>query len=331
MNFDIEWVEQLDPRLQGLVKQAAATVDPEAPDTTWGLVVRGAETKRMLPLCSAEQTLASAQYLHDKADEFPPDIFKVASKRVQASLNAFGLSAEEVDAPGPYVDAWTEAPRIEAARAEHYALGDRYPLDTVPHVQEAQAYFAKYASYFRPEDRHTYASNVARRAKEVGVNVKPEIAKYAGARLSPNWKRAIRDRARLANSTEASLALEKIAEHVHTVPAAEVARALTRFDRHAKLDAYWGSKLDDPYASCLTYEKENQSSQVVKGRPEFGPRFIAQLAADGRYLRTVREALGDRIADRIVEDPEGFLDQASPRVRALVERMGMQMIGSGRA
>ena len=112
----------------------------------------------------------------------------------------------------------------KTASAESHALMLEYPDGEVARfyampdhesVKTAAAYFEEHHRSLAPEHRRSYATNVEKRAAELGVrdlDRGPALSKYAAEDFGPSWPEALEYRARLVGpDTRAGQAYEKLA------------------------------------------------------------------------------------------------------------------------
>jgi len=128
--------------------------------------------------------------------------------------------------------------------ARFYAMPDHESVKT------AAGYFEEHHRSLAPEHRRTYATNVEKRAAELGVHDLdrgPTLSKYAASDFGPDWPEAIEYRYRLVGpDSRAGQAYEKLA--------GAIAEGLVAFpdaaDYLADLDALAGVRnAGDPWAS----------------------------------------------------------------------------------
>jgi hypothetical protein len=143
-----------------------------------------------------------------------------------------------------------------------------YAMPDVKHVKIASAYFKKYATHLHPTHRHQFASNVMRRADELGVEL--EKTAHLEQWASPNYNSKVnwhleQRKSLLPRNEEACGVLDKLASLQESTDPVTFATALHEFDQGTGLNRYYDNKLADPWASTMSAEKNASWSTSVDG------------------------------------------------------------------
>lgn len=133
-----------------------------------------------------------------------------------------------------------------------FALGSRYPLDSLVEIKTASAYFDENWRDFAPADRRTYAVALVKRASEIGLEVSARARNYAAEDYADveHLKLARDVRANLL-SDEHRVVLNRVFEKSASLAADEFALVLEQFDHHTGLSARYDSWVPDAYASTF--------------------------------------------------------------------------------
>ena len=328
--------------LPDLVKTAEETTR-EAHDLGEFAVVL-TDGERMYPrylMHTPGHTALSVLYFGQTRNRLPEEAQKVAASRLAMACAHHQMGtpsllvqvAEGLPAGDPVVFIGNrEVVKIAEAPREReeisYALGNRYPLGSVGEIKAADRYFVEHAHRFSPEDRHQYAYNVDRAAADAGLSVSEELSKAAGVDWNPAVQAHILVRRHILAEREAplphSLTLEKLASHVGTVPAPELAAALTHFDRQTGLDRSWGEEIFDPYESVLVKvaaKKDHQRSWVVHEDDSVSDEDLTRATANARTMQTIASLLGYDFSEKFQKDSLAAFQSQPPRIRALLARI----------
>lgn len=202
------------------------------------------------PVFTKADTWISAQYFSKTAHKLPEGLRKIAQANLDKAMKQHGLGVMKKEA---------------TYRPEHYALKDKYPIDSAVQVKLACAYFEEWKSSFSLSDRREYATKVASRAKQLGVAdaAGPSLRKYAGSQYGTEVNIQLKLRQELVGQTDHLLSgLSKLAAVRDQVEADKFAEMLAAFDREAGLEKYHNRFLADPYVA--TFE-EKEFRKVASG------------------------------------------------------------------
>lgn len=135
----------------------------------------------------------------------------------------------------------------------HYALEQRYPLDTEEQVKRAAEYFEDFASDFPFDARREYAHNVWSRAQELGVKVAGRVLDYAGDGFGPYLDLELSGRVELFGHKTGGTSYAVLAEKYASMAPADVASMLSAIDRQtgaaSSYNEHFGVR--DPYSAVF--------------------------------------------------------------------------------
>lgn len=145
-----------------------------------------------------------------------------------------------------------ETKTASAPRERRFALGSRYPIDSLVEVKTATAYFDENWRDFAPADRREYACALVKRADEIGLNVSSRARNYAAPDYADveHLKIARDIRATLLSEENRAL-LNRVFEKCASLEAGEFALVLEQFDHHTGLSARYDAWVPDAFASTF--------------------------------------------------------------------------------
>jgi len=237
------------------------------------------EEHHRFPIVTATDAWLSQMALEKNAHKLPSTLRDHAQAMISQAFFTHGLStgktagAKEVGQKvfrlqemGAIERQVKTASAIEPRTAtQHFALKDKYPLDTPTQVKEAALYLDRWADQFPPIVRREYSVKLAARADELKVELDGKRwKKYASAGYGTEVATQIKIRQHMIPETDAFLqGLQKVSAARHTMPAEDFAALLSKFDNLTGLENSYGRDgLEDPYAA--TFE-EKAHRKVASG------------------------------------------------------------------
>ena len=204
-------------------------------------------------------------------------------------------------------------------KAGHYALGDRYPLDTPLQVKQAAAYFDEWAGEFDPKDRHEFAVNLVKRAKVLDVEVSHAARWHGSETYAPieSIKVAL-DSRKLVTDESLHEALTKMAGLVAHLPPDMFARVLFEFDKGAEINHLYDEQISDPWHSTFGYEKQANFSETI-GNLHVTEMDLTYLAI--KRLGLVKGTFTEEFAEEFRKDPVGIYKSLPVEQRRVLGNM----------
>jgi protein-tyrosine-phosphatase len=207
----------------------------------------------------------------------------------------------------PHVDVSCHEPPklIQEKKAERTALRGRYPLDSYEHVKKASAYFDEWYKRFSPEDRHEFATNMVKRAQELGISVSEIAQKYGSETYASesDVKIALDIRKSLVEDETQRKVLDKLA-HIRPMVEPELfCNTLSEFDKMAGLDFLYDRDVPDPYYSTYGFEKKAEFSETIGNLTVHG-QDLEYLAI--KRLPLVKGTFTEELAEAFRKDPVGI-------------------------
>jgi len=221
----------------------------------------------------------------------------------------------------PHVDTTGFDPpkMLQVKKASHHALGERYPIDTPLQVKQANEYFNEWGGEFSPEDRHTFAVNLAKRANVLDVAVSESVHWHGSERYAPieSIKVAL-DARKLLVDDSLHPALTKMASLVTQVTPDMFARVLSEFDKEAAISEFYGQEIPDPWDSTFGYEKKANFSETI-GNLHVTEMDLTYLAI--KRLGLVKGTFTEEFAEEFRKDPVGIYKSLPIEQRRVIGNM----------
>lgn len=259
---------------------------------------------------------------------------------------AFGISEENPESLpqvkktlNPVVDVTDKEPPqlITEKGASYYALPHmrRYPLDSYAQVKAASAYFDQYHRMMEPEDRHTYAVNLVRRAVPMDIALSKEASAYGqttyaseahidlcvGHRVNLLAPLADHDdvQTKTAACHAAGLYLELVGSRDRLSPAT-FARTLCEIDKIAGLDEYWDQDVVDPFLSTFSKEAADDSlDALVVGNEYMKASDLKSFVATKAGV--LRHKFSEDFIEEFQADPVGIFESLPMDQKLVLMRM----------
>ena len=206
----------------------------------------------------------------------------------------------------------------------HYALRNRYPIESDRQVKTACVYFQKNLSRFSPNDRVEAACNIEKRAADLSVPLSHDwVTNYSralrsGSEMSPDFNRSMGMRKSACETHKVSVmvggrkvegsgvvdALTKQAEELHPI---EVLRAVQEFDKLASLEYHYDSIIPDPFMTVFGgfLNPEYDAVKVAGDKTNYD---IVRMSRDDKALEKIARRLGKKFAGVFASDPLGTVD-----------------------
>jgi hypothetical protein len=239
-------------------------------------------------------------------------------------------SLPQMGAMKPHVDVTSQEPPklVQEKKAQYYALPERqmYPLDSYLQVKEAARYFMDTYKFMQPADRHTYCTNLVKRASALYIYTDPLIEKYGSATYAPEGDIQVCLEARQSNILDEKhkAVLDKLAECRIAMQPEDFALALQEFDKVACLQQHYGD-IPDAYYSTFgkTAEKDPQKEpskmdpdeSIIVGNELITKRKLIEFVNNND--KHLRHRFGWDFVTELHKDPIGIFNSL-PRDQKLV-------------
>lgn len=203
----------------------------------------------------------------------------------------------------------------------HYALGKKYPIETKEQVKIAEDYFTKYLTRFDPADRVIAASNIEKRANQVGAGISEGwITNYSrmtkiSAQISPTFEHNINLRKEACDETveiqgrsvSAYDALDKIAQlRAEGAKGELLIQALEEFDKVACLENDYDSTIVDPVMTVYgnLSNPEFDTVKLAEGITDYSAK---RASCDEEVLTKIASTFGNEVAESFKNYPMNTL------------------------
>ena len=207
----------------------------------------------------------------------------------------------------------------------HYALRNRYPIETDRQVKTACVYFNKNLSRFAPNERAEAACNIEKRASELSVPLsEPWVTNYSralknGAGYSPDFNRSMEMRKtacathrvqvhvgdKMIDGAEVVSGLAKSASERSPI---ETLMAVREFDKLANLEHHYDTRVPDPYMTVFGgfLNPEYDAVKVAGSETNYD---VVRASRDSDSLEKVAGAFGKGFASSFSKDPLSAVDR----------------------
>lgn len=263
----------------------------QSPEKTKAVVNKKTAAPRMGHLVSGKDR-------HRGEDATPAETnVDVHKKMHPGSLPQMHLMAPHVDVAG-----FEPPKKLQVKKAQHYAIGDRYPLDSYEQVKAASAYFDEFGKRMNPADRREYCTNLVKRASALGISISDEARKYGSESFAPEEeiKVALDARRTLLDDKKLVTALDKLASVRGQMDPEFFCMTLSEFDKTAGLDFLYDRDVPDPFFSTYGFEKEATFSEVI-GNIRVTEADLEYLAM--KRLPLVKGTFSEDLAEKFRKNP----------------------------
>ena len=222
----------------------------------------------------------------------------------------------------------------------HYALKNQYPIDTEEQLKTAAVYFGKYINRFDPAQRSAIATNMEKRASDLGVNIDSDwIKNYSritkeSSIYSPDFERNVelRKQACLVGKIKVSVngtkmsgekVLEKISEQKNNIKPSDMADLISDFDKLAGLEGLYDNRIYDPIYTVFgsNYDADYDRTKLASG---ISSTNIRAAACDKEFIDKVAGVFGQDFAKDFQHNPVGiFESMPAPEKELIMEKMAM--------
>lgn len=218
----------------------------------------------------------------------------------------------------------------------HYALKGKYPIETEEHVKTAVDYFDTYLSRFNPMDRAAAATNIEKRADELGVDVSRDwITNYSRmlkkeAAISPDFKRNIqlrknaclKDGIRVTvggKEVDAIQLLDKVASlNDGCIHGIAIVKALEAFDKLANFEFRYDNDIIDPVLTVFGSLRvpEYDAEKITGNITDYD---LVKMSRKSDILEKVANVFTQKVADNFKKHPVKTVQSMTVPERNLFE------------
>ena len=244
---------------------------------------------------------------HVLGSPISPDQIKEHLK--QGSMNPY-VNVTDLEAKG----------EVTIKEAKHYALGDKYPLDSYAQIKTASEYFDEYATQLEPEQRREYCVNLIKRAEALDISVSEQVRHYGGDVFAPPdmLKTAHDMRVRVLNEPQYINILDALFEKAAELGPDLFADTLSEFDRTLGLHHLYDKDIQDPYYSTF-YKQAAQEYSWIDGNDMVTENQLHLMAMSDRH--TMKKVFSEDMIDEFCKDPVGIFKSLPLIQKKVIARM----------
>lgn len=217
----------------------------------------------------------------------------------------------------------------------HYALKNRYPIETDRQVKTACAYFKKNLSRFSPNDRVGAACNIEKRAAELSVPLSEDwVTNYSramkpGAGYSPDFNRSMGMRKTACETHRVQVqvgdkkvngheVIENLTKQASELQPLEVFRALQEFDKLANLEHHYDSIVPDPYMTVFGgYTAPEYDAVKVAG--DVTDYELVRHSRTANSLEKIAQTMGKSFSTSFAKNPIAAIEGLNAIEKATVD------------
>ncbi len=219
----------------------------------------------------------------------------------------------------------------------HYALKNRYPIETNRQVKTACAYFKKNLHRFSPNDRVVAACSIEKRAEELSVPLEESwVTNYSrvmkpGAGYSPDFQRSMAMRKEACQTfgvrvdvsgkkVTGSEIIESLTKTASERTPIETMKAVEEFDKLANLESHYDTRILDPYMTVFgsLRDPEWDSEKVAGSKTQYD---VVRASRTPESLEKVAKVMGKGFADSFAKDPVGAVAGLSAYEKSILGEM----------
>jgi len=229
-------------------------------DFALSLFTKSANKINRFPVNSKINTALSNIYFDLNHSKLPLGAVKVAASLIKKACDKYGLqpaySVKKASLENITSNCFLENPLEETGTvfqekkaSSHFALNNRYSLESSDDIKKACTYFDKYAYQFNFEDRQEFAKNTYQRSKEMGIDTGKEISKYASAHYGDDYSFSTAISLRkslLSDDSPLKDHFSKLASYKIKASPEVITKVLYELDKEAGFTKYYDSYLKNP-------------------------------------------------------------------------------------
>jgi len=216
----------------------------------------------------------------------------------------------------------------------HYALRNRYPIETDRQVKTACVYFKKNLSRFSPNDRVEAACNIEKRASDLSVPLSEDwVTNYsrvlkAGAAVSPDFNRSMDMRKQACATHKVNVTVggskvdgagvvEALTKRASGLRPIEVLWAIQEFDKLANLESHYDTLIADPFMTVFGgfVNSEYDAVKVAGSKTGYD---VVRASRSPEALEKVAVVMGKGFANNFTKDPIGAVSGLGATERSLL-------------
>lgn len=224
----------------------------------------------------------------------------------------------------------------------HYALNDKYPIETIEQIKTASKYFNTHLERFSPAERVKIAESMEKRAEDLGVDIKSDwIHNYSrmtktGSDYSPDFEYSMGIRRNIchAHNVEVKLGdkMVKVAElfdkmvgNKENVAPLKMVASISELDKLANLEYHYDNEISDPVFTVFGCVN-NPQFDTVKLAGGISERDVKKASKDKEFISKIADIFGKNFADEFQRSPvDIFQSMPNPEKQVILEKISAQM------
>lgn len=232
----------------------------------------------------------------------------------------------------PHVDTTGKQPfgSMQEKRANAYAVGDRYPLDTYQEVKLAGQFFDENLNFMAPATRREYASALVKAAAPLGIPVSERARQYGSCTYAPagEIKQAFDVRRMYVGDGPAGELLAGLWSSRPKVQPDVFCETLGQIDKIAMIDWMYDRFIPDPYASTYGIEKKAEDDMWLAGNDTATKSQIEDFGLTG--ISSIEASYGAEFANEFRKDPWGIFQSLPLLQKRRLARMATDNSPTGK-
>ena len=221
----------------------------------------------------------------------------------------------------------------------HYALDNKYPIETEAHVKIAVGYFDQHLQRFSPTERVKIATSLSRRIDSMGLEIdRPWVSNYSRAMektasFSPDFTQNVQRRVELAKTAKATLrvgnrevpvqaALESFLTKyaAGTVSPGEAIDFLSEIDKISNFEYHYDQRIKDPFLTVFGCDAnpDFDMPKFAASCPDVDRRTAHRALKKKAVMTKLAAAFGDKFASDFALNPETIFNSMPAPERQLI-------------
>lgn len=304
-------------------------------DSDFALVMVGrpGHMLRKFPINSKTNTQLSKHAFLQNGTKLPSRAQKIAAQSLVRACKRYQVVvpeemskiAGECEYSGPFYSMTRgEEREIEislldkTASAEHYAINQninggpmqRYPIDTADELRTAIREFEKKADHMAFVYTQQMATNIEKRAGELGVTIPREhrVSKTLSNTFSPVFQREMEKRAEICADKDSAETYKGLIKQASESTPQAIATAVERMDRLNQINFRWNRNILPPIDAVMG---EKTAEDVVElNDTQVSADDIRKAVSD--HGKSVKGYIGAKAMKSLASDPVGTFKSLSP-------------------
>jgi hypothetical protein len=219
----------------------------------------------------------------------------------------------------------------------HFALENKYPIETEGHVKTAVEYFDKNLTRFTPEARVKIAFNVSRRIDHFGLDIdRPWISNYSRAlektaSFSPDFKTNMKARIELAKVANAMFTIGDKSYPVYQavesfmskcasgdVSPGEAVDFITEVDKCANFAYHYDKRIGDPFMTVFGCQSNPDYDLEKTASCGTSKKHVGRALKKKAVMTKLAETFGDSFAQDFASSPDSIYNSMPAPEKQLI-------------